>query len=68
MRLMNYMVKRADGSIFHTTSYEEAIEGGNRIQKSYLTEYSLNPRTEEQEKATEEHIRKVDEFLRTKRG
>ena len=67
MRLTNYRVARADGSEFTTPSYEEALRGG-RIIETFFTEYSFHTPTEEELKETENHIRKVDEYLKSKRG
>lgn len=66
MRLVNYRVRKADGTEFHTTSYKEATEGGNRIEKTYLTE--IDERTEEQKEKAREHARKAQEILKAKRA
>ena len=66
MRLINYRVRKADGTEFHTTSYKKATEGGNRIEETYLTE--IDERTEEQKEKAREHARKVQEILKAKRA
>ena len=68
MRLVNYEVKRADGTIFHTTNHKEATNGGNRIENVYLTQFSLETPTEEQEQARLDHIEKVNKYLAMKRA
>ena len=65
MRRVNYRVKRADGTEFHTTSYIEANQDGNRIEGTYLT--TIDERTEEQMEKDREHARKVAEELRNKK-
>lgn len=65
MRRVNYRVKRADGTEFHTTSYIEANQDGNRIEETYLT--TIDERTEEQKEKDREHARKVTEKLRNKK-
>ena len=66
MRLVNYKVRTKDGSEFTTTSHIEATKDGNRITETFLTDVSNW--TDEKEKSAEEHRRKVDEFLKSKRG
>ena len=66
MRKVNYRVRKVDGTEFHTTSYREATNGGNRIEKTYLTE--IDERTEEQKEWTRAHARKIQEILKAKRG
>ena len=66
MRLVNYRVRKADGTEFHTTSYKEATEGGNRIEETYLTK--IDERTEEQKEKAREHARKIQEILKAKRA
>ena len=68
MRLVNYKVTFTDGTTGNTTSFKEATENGNRIREIFLTAFSLNAPTEEQEQERLEHIRKVDEFMKAKRG
>lgn len=53
MRKVNYRVRKADGTEFHTTSYREATNGGNRIEETYLTE--IDERTEEQKERARAH-------------
>jgi len=66
MRKVNYKVRKADGTEFHTTSYREATNGGNRIEETYLTE--IDERTEKQREQNKAHARKVQEILKAKRG
>lgn len=66
MRRVNYRVRKADGTEFHTTSYREATNGGNRIEETYLTE--IDERTEEQKERARAHARKIQEILKAKRG
>ena len=66
MRRVNYRVRKADGTEFHTTSYKEATNGGNRIEETYLTE--IDERTEEQKERARAHARKIQEILKAKRG
>lgn len=66
MRKVNYRVKRADGTEFHTTSYNKATERGNRIEETYFTE--VDERTEKQKKQAKEHARKMQEVLKAKRA
>ena len=65
MRRVNYRVRNADGTEFHTTSYREATNGGNRIEEPYLTE--IDERTGEQKGRAKAHARKIQEILKTKR-
>lgn len=65
MRRVNYRVRKADGTEFHTTSYREATNGGNRIEETYLTE--IDERTEEQKERARVHARKIQEILKAKR-
>lgn len=66
MRRVNYRARKADGTEFHTTSYIEATNGGNRIEETYLTE--IDERTEEQKEWARTHARKIQEILKAKRG
>ena len=66
MRKVNYRVRKADGTEFHTTSYREATNSGDRIEKTYLTD--TNERTEEQKERARAHARKIQEILKAKRG
>lgn len=59
MRLVNYKVKAIDGSSFTTTSYAEATTSGNRITKTFLTEYEKTP--EKQQEWFKRHREKVRE-------
>ena len=36
MRLVNYEVRKTDGTVFTTTKYTEATKCGNRIQKTFF--------------------------------
>ena len=66
MKKVNYRVRKADGTKFHTTSYRESTNGGNRIEETYLTE--IDERTEEQKERAKAHARKIQEILKAKRG
>lgn len=66
MRKVNYRAKKADGTEFHTTSYREATNCGNRIEETYLTE--IDERTKEQKERARVHARKVQEILKVKRA
>lgn len=59
MRLVNYEVKTVDGSNFTTTKYAEATTAGNRITKTFLTEYEKTP--EKQQEWFKKHREKVRE-------
>ena len=65
MRKVVYKARRADGTEFYTTSYREATNSGDRIEKTYLTD--TNERTEEQKEWTSAHARKIQEILEAKR-
>ena len=65
MRKVNYRVRKADGTEFHTTSYREATHGGNRIEETYLTK--IDERTEEQKEQARARARKIQEILKAKR-
>lgn len=65
MRRVNYRVRKADSTEFHTTSYREATNGGNRIEETYLTE--IDEKTEEQKERAKAHARKIQEILKAKR-
>ena len=66
MRKVVYKARRADGTEFYTTSYREATNSGDRIEKTYLTD--ADERTEEQEEWARTHARKIQEILKAKRG
>ena len=66
VRRVNYRVRKADGTEFHTTSYKEATNCGNRIEETYLTE--IDERTEEQKDRARARARKIQEILKAKRG
>ena len=66
MRRVNYRVRKANGIEFHTTSYKEATNGGNRIEETYLT--NVDERTEEQKERARAHAQKIQEILKAKRG
>jgi hypothetical protein len=66
MRRVNYRVRRTDGTEFHTTSYREATNDGNRIEETYLTE--IDERTEEQKEWAKAHARKIQEIFKAKRA
>lgn len=68
MRLVNYEVAAASGVKFYTTSYREATEGGNRIERVFFTDFTLDPPTAEQEQEQLDHIAKVDKYLALKRA
>jgi len=63
MRKVNYTVERKDGTMFNTTSYEVATQGGNRIRKTFLT--PIEDRTEEQIEKQRKRAQKIKEkFLK----
>lgn len=66
MRKVNYRVRKADGTEFHTTNYSEATNGGNRIEETYFTE--IDERTTKQKERARDHARKIQEILKAKRG
>ena len=66
MKRVNYGVRKADGTEFHTTSYREATNGDNRIEETCFTE--IDERTEEQKERAKAHARKIQEILKAKRG
>ena len=66
MKKVNYKVRKADGTEFHTTNYNEATNGGNHIKETYLTE--IDERTEEQKEWALAHVRKIHKILKAKRG
>lgn len=68
MRLVNYEVAAISGVKFYTTNHKEATEGGNRIERVFLTDFTLEPETPEQEKARLDHIEKVNKYLTAKRA
>ena len=65
MRKVVYKARRADGTEFYTTSYREATNSGDRIEKTYLTD--ADERTEEQKERARAHARKIQEILKAKR-
>lgn len=66
MRTVNYRVRKADGTEFHTTNYREAINGDNCIKETYLTE--IDERTEKQKERARARVQKIQEILKAKRG
>jgi len=66
MRKVVYKARKADGTEFHTTSYRKATNGGNRIEKTYLTK--IDERTGEQKERARAHAQKIQEILKAKRG
>ena len=66
MRRVNYRVRRADGTEFHTTSYRDAIVDSNRIEEIYLTK--IDERTEKQKERAKAHARQIQEILKAKRA
>lgn len=66
MRKLNYEVKKADGSTFHTASYTLAKQSGNRIVNTYLT--WVDEQTEEEKEKNREHAKKVREFLKKEKA
>ena len=66
MRRVMYKARKADGTEFYTTSYREATNSGDRIEKTYLTD--ADERTEKQKEWTRAHARKIQEILKAKRG
>ena len=65
MRRVVYKARKADGTEFYTTSYREATNSGDRIEKTYLTD--ADERTEEQEEWARTHAQKIQEILKAKR-
>ena len=65
MRKVVYKARKADGTEFYTTSYREATNSGDRIEKTYLTD--ADERTEEQEEWARTHAQKIQEILKAKR-
>lgn len=66
MRKVVYKARKADGTEFYTTSYREATNSGDRIEKTYLA--NADERTEEQEEWARTHAQKIQEILKTKRS
>lgn len=66
MRKVSYRAVRIDGTEFHTTSYREATEGGNRIIQTYLTK--IDERTQEQKTQQKAQAQKIHELYTAKRG
>ena len=66
MRKVVYKARKTDGTEFYTTSYREATNSGDRIEKTYLTD--TNKRTEEQKEQARAHAQKIQEILKAKRG
>ena len=56
MRKLNYKVRKADGTEFHTTSYKEATENMNRIIETYLT--PVDTKTKEEKEIIEKRLQK----------
>ena len=61
MRLLNYKVRRADGSEFSTTNYAVATSDGNKVLYSYFTQLDY---LTEKERVYAEKVRKkmLDSF------
>ena len=67
MRKVVYKARKADdGTEFYTTSYREATNSDDRIEKTYLTD--ADERTEKQKEWTRTHAQKIQEILKAKRG
>ena len=66
MRRVNYRVRKADGTEFHTTNYKEAIDNGNYIKETYLTE--VDEKTEKQKEQERIRAWRIQEILEAKRG
>lgn len=66
MRKVVYKARKADGTEFHTTSYREATNSDDRIEKTYLTD--ADERTEKQKEWARAHAQKIQEILKAKRG
>ena len=66
MRKVEYRVTNADGKEFYTASYSKVIADGCRLEEICLI--PVDERTEKQKERAKEHIRKVEEKLRAKRG
>jgi len=66
MKLLNYVVRKPDGTKFNTTSYKEAISGGGRIEDTYLTD--VDERSEAIKEWSRKHIQKIKEVFKAKRG
>ena len=65
MRLVHYIVKKADKTQFETTSYAVATKDGNHIIKTFLTD--IDETTDKQKDEQKAHRTKVREVLRKKR-
>ena len=65
MRKIMYKVKESNGNIFDTASYPKAIEKGRIVETYFIT---IDERTEKEKEYAKEHVRKVREALRKKRG
>ena len=66
MRKVVYKARKADGTEFYTTSYREATNSGDRIEKTYLTD--TDERTEEQEEWARARVQKIQKILKAKGG
>jgi len=66
MRKVTYKVMTPSGMSFHTVSFREATECGNRIIETYLV--PMNEVSEGQKEKNQEHARKVREFFARKRA
>ena len=66
MRTINYKMRTANGSIFSTTSYSVATEGGNRIVETYLSEVDMTP--DKVKEARNKRIAKLNRIHNAKRG
>lgn len=65
MRKLNYLVERANGETFQTSSYAEAKESGNRILKTFLT--PIDDKTPEQYEKERGHAQLIVKHLQKKR-
>ena len=65
MRRVVYKARKANGTEFYTTSYREATNSDDRIEKTYLTE--ADKRTEGQKEWARAHAQKIQEILKAKR-
>ena len=66
MRKINYRVRKADGTEFHTASYKEATNRGNHIIETYLTK--IDERTKNQKERAKIHARQIHEILKAMRA
>lgn len=65
MRKVVYKARKADSTEFYTTSYREATNSGDRIEKTYLSD--ADERTEKQKEWARAHAQKIQEILKAKR-